>query len=217
MFTKFDKALPSRKYINLSQYKNFEGKFMAAYKYSKIREAFFEVSNPQDLGGLPVKHLFVTRMVIHPPQLALINSTLQECLKILSNEVTIYINGSDNFEKIAQTLQRCITVCNRAFGENNINNRMTFDQNFTVKIYKEEKWYPTSYSFLEWSNPSIYEDFRQHFNIRKDFFAEMLKPLTQGLEFHLSKSEPSKTLYSWDSPKAELEISELLYILYRTS
>ena len=52
--------------INLSPYATLENKLLATNEYGKIREIYFEVNNPDDIGIMPPKLLNVTQMVTPP-------------------------------------------------------------------------------------------------------------------------------------------------------
>lgn len=48
-----------------------------------------------------------------------------------------------------------------------------FEQNIDIQVYKEERWYPSQFKYLQWSQLSLYEDLKEHFKIRKGLFDKM--------------------------------------------
>ncbi len=204
--------------LDLSLYETFVDKLTAVYEYVKIKDIYIEVNNPGDVDILPpVAPLGVIQMVIQPGSGSYTLSTLKDCHKILSDELTKFIQGPESFDVITNSLIHCIEKCNRGFAENNFNEIFTFDQDLVFKVYNNGNWRPRKFQYLQWPIISIYEDFKEHFNIRKGFFDKMLGTLGEVLDLHQKKPDINKSPYSWESPNAELEISELLYIIYRTS
>lgn len=203
--------------INLDLYKSFEDKLMAVYSYTKISDIYIEVSNPQDVEAIYPVDLSVVQMAVPPGSPSYVNSKLKDCYNILSDEVMNYINGTDDFDDISKALESSIEKCIQGAEENNINDIFTFDQNLIILIYNKGKWFRTLFQYLQWPIPALYENLQENFNVRKGFFDKMGKTLNKALESHKLDPDPATKPYTWDSPNAELEITELLYIIYRTS
>jgi len=214
----FTTAIPeTKKPIDLISYNTFEKKLNALYEYAAIRNVFVAVSNPQDIDSLIPVALNVTQLNVPLGSASYTMEVLKECHAILSGESLKYIQGEDDFNSISETLDRCIEKYNEGFEKHNLEDIFTLEQNIDIQVYKEEKWYPTLFQYVQWPQLSLYEDLKEHFNIRKGFFDMMTKTLVKARQQHHFKPDPSKKPYSWESPNPELDISELLYILYRTS
>lgn len=214
----FTTAIPeTKKPIDLSTYDTFEKKLNALYEYAVIRNIFVEVSNPEDIEAMNPVPLHVTQLNVPLGSASYAMEILKECSAIISDEARNYIHGEDDFDSISETLDRCIEKCSQGYEKHNLEDIFTLDQNTAIQIYKEEKWHPTQFKYLQWPLLSLYEDLKEHYNIRKGFFDKLTKTLDKVRREHHLKPDPSKKPYRWESPNPELDISELLYILYRTS
>lgn len=214
----FETAIPKTKEpINLTSYERFEDKVTAVCDYAEIRNIYVAVSNPQDLDLINPVQLTVTHINVPMGSMLYAKKSLKECYTILTDEVKKYILGDDDFDGINQTLDRCIEKCIQAAEKHNIYDIFTFDQNVRTHVYREEKWYPTLFHYLDWSESYLHEDVKEHYNLRNGFFDKMVATLTNVQQIHQLRPDPTKKPYTWDSPNAELELSELIYLLCKKS
>lgn len=211
-------AIPKTKEpIDLNLYDTFEKRLNALYDYAAIRNIFVEVNNPQDINAISPSLLDVTQLNVPLGSASYAMVVLKEYYATLSDDIKNYTQGEDDFESIGETLDRSIEICIQGYEKHNLEDIFTVEQNIDIQAYKEGDWYRTQFKYLQWPQLSLYEDLKEHFNIRKGFFDKMAKMLTKTREKHYLKPDPSKKPYSWESQNPELDISELLYILYRTS
>jgi hypothetical protein len=202
--------------LELSDYKTFEEKFLATCEFTKIRNIYFEVSNPQDVDILFPVSLNVTQMGIFGGDATTINSMLKKCYAVLNEEADKLVRGDDDFESIAASLRRCVDQCERGSEQNNINDQFTFDQNLRIQVLKDGEWRQTLFQHLAMTAP-IHEDLKEHFNVRKGFFDKMGKSLGKLLVSHQAPPDIQRWPYSLDTSNPELDLSELLYTLYRVT
>ncbi len=199
--------------ITLKHYDTFEGKITAACEYATVTNVFVEVSNIKDVElKIPVT-LNVTQINVPVGSPSYVLGTLKEWSKTFELASLQFIYGDDDFNSITDTLNRCIEKCSQGHDTHNIDNIFTFKQDIKFEVYKDRKWHPTMFQYLGWPDISLYEDFKEHLNIRRGFFSQLIKTLTKAKELHCFRPDLTNSPYKWDSSNPELEISELIYLL----
>ena len=206
--------LPTKKEpINLSLFDNPAGKLKHIYDYLKIDQIFFEISNPHDYASpQPANYLSVIEMAVPGGSPSYIKSKLTECLEILKIEIADYLQGVTDFENITDCLECGIDLCQKGSKENDRMNRLSFNERIEFYVNTGNDWQGVSFQFIKFDQVAAI-DWEEHFDIRKDFYRDMVEVLSKALEWHRRKPEPSTSPYTWDSANAEMEATELLYLL----
>lgn len=205
---------PKKEPLNLSVFKSLQDKINSIYEYLKIDKIFLEISNPKDVTQLaPVLLLHVTNMIVPGGIPSYVKSKLTECYEILKPEISNYPQSDNDYENILEQLEICIELCKNAAAEIDRDNRFAFNEkiNFYVKI--DETYRQALFNWLQLPGEFLI-DLEEHFDTRKHFFLELEKELTSAINAHKQKTDLATKPYYWDSPNAELEISEILYVLH---
>lgn len=203
--------------LNLEVFPTFEEKLIALCDYIKIQAVFCEIANKEALQDrIPLERLHVISLAVLPWHFSYAKTTLTEKLVFFTIEAKKYLQSEDEYEGIADSLQRCIDLCSNARNKNNLNDHFSSDREVNFYAYWND--HPLSMPFQCFSfDRNALLDLEEHFSIRKGFYEQMIEMLSKALIWHKERPIPSKKPYSLDSLNPELDVSEVLYTLYRVS
>jgi hypothetical protein len=210
--------LPKTKiHLDLRSFKNLDDKLKALYKYTKIKTVFCDVSNIADYDSpQPKRTLQIRQIAVLGGTPSYLKSRLTDCEKQFAIAIKKLLHSKHDFESISLILTRCMDISVKAVKETNFNNAYTKNEKIDFKVYSNKRWRPVLFSFLVFDKMP-YIDFREHVDIRRDFYNELLSAFLNAFAQHRQKPDLSKKPYSWDSKSAELEATELLYLLVKKS
>ena len=147
---------------------------------------------------------------------AYIKSVLTECIPILSAEIEKYLHGDDDYESIVDHLKRCTELCKKSVRENDRLDRFGFNEEIKFFVHTDNEWKQVLFQHLRFKS-GVVPDWEEQFDVRKNFYIQLGELFTTALSWHQKSPEPSEKPYSWDSPNAGLEISELVFLLCQKS
>jgi hypothetical protein len=213
MFTTFPPKMPEQ--INLSKFSNFGEKVDAVVDHLKIRSIFCEVSNKENLSftTTPARKLHVTEIIVPGGDTNYIKDILTELYEILSKELTQYVDSDESYDSITACLKTVKEKSEKGFDENNRTDQFTFKNDFNFMVYDGNVWDELLPQWLEFDHQVIYKR-NDHLDLRKGFFDKLIKLFDKALQSHLTLPAPGTAVWSWDSENAELEFSEVFYVLH---
>ena len=202
--------------LNFEQFSNPFDQINSVYSYIKIETIYCGVLNRKDdsLADTSQPFLVVREIGIPGGTPTYLKSLLkEEVFDYLATTLKQYLQGDDDYETISNCLTRSIDLCKKAVEENDRQNRYTFSEGIKFLIGTGDDWHPVLFSHLKLATDAAI-DWEEHFDIRKGFYEKMKEEFSSALDWHLKKADPSAKPYAWDSKNPDLEISELIYLLY---
>ncbi|NOT50223.1 MAG: hypothetical protein HOP10_02990 [Chitinophagaceae bacterium] len=202
-----------KKQLSLKDQETLLEKLRSIYDFTKIEFIYCAITNPNSFESpAPTSQLQVFEMAIPGGSPSYVKGKLHECFDVLDSEIKKYLESSDGFETIYDVLNTCTELCKKAKSENDSDNRFTFDEKIKFWVDPKDEWHRVMYQYLSFSK-NVAIDFKEHFDIRKSFYSELFEKFSAALDWHRYKPDISEKPYTWDSSKAELEISELVYLI----
>ncbi|MFI5188318.1 MAG: hypothetical protein ACHQF0_16425, partial [Chitinophagales bacterium] len=180
MFTTFPPAVYAP---NLGNFSSFEEKFTSVVDYLQINAVFCEVSNKQDLRFIiaPAGKLHVSEIIVPGGDTNYIKDILIEIYELLSRELTKYVHSDENYDSITEGVKALKEKSERAFGENNRTDQLTFENSFQYKVYDGRIWDDVPVQWLEFA-PSVIHKLNDHIDLRKGFFNLLVKLFDRALQ-----------------------------------
>jgi len=196
----------------LRAFDNIEDKFEAIFQYLSIESIICVIP---DLKGFNIpppldKRFMVTGILAPMPNYT--KSMMEEYRPELYNALEPFVSGELDYSEITSILKFLKERCEYLVAQNDPNNELAYVGNFNWYVEYDKNICPIPFYHLDFDR-EVYEILRLHFNLRMNFYEDLARMLADKLNDHLWIPSPDKSAYGWNSPNAELEVSELIFVL----